>query len=184
MACTLISLDNACVNAFGGIYVSYAAPAADIDEITFDGDGQVTAITMENSANFAKYQYTQDDTAYYNQEGNRDGNLHEFEQEAFFKFLGISLDNKQFVDSLVECCDLVFIHVLRGGTKLMQGIEYDPDNEEWMLARNSAKVTGNVMSGLPSEESRVEATINSTANWSSPLVDMTIEALDTLAGIT
>lgn len=184
MACTLTTLEEVCLSPFGGIYMSYAAKMSEIDDITFSGDGEITAFTMKASGTFAKYKYTQDDSAYYNQVGSRTGNLHEYAQDSFFKFLSITDENQAFSQAITACCDLVIVHFLRNGKKLAQGVEYDVDNQVWRIARNSTKAVNSVYSGTSAEESRVETMFQSIANYASPLVDMTEEQMDTLAGIS
>lgn len=185
MACTLVSLEQTgCIKPFGGLVQSYAIPFDDIEDITFTPTNTVTGITLVGSATAAKYQFAKDDSAFYNQEGNLNGNINVFEQESSFKFLGINTENQAFVYNLTSCCNLVLIHVTNTGSILMQGIEYDEDLDEWRLSKNSAKFTGNVNTGTSDEESAVTAIFQSQAFYPSPLVDMTIDALDALAGIT
>lgn len=183
MSCTLTSLEEVCVNPFGGIYISYAIPFSDIEDITFGGSGEITGFTLGGGATFAKYRYTQDDTAYYNQVGARNGNLHEFAQDSFFKFLSVTDENQAFVQGVISCCDLVIVHFFRNGKVLAQGVEYDIDLDVYRVARNSTKPVLSVYSGTSAEESRVEAMFQSIANFASPIVDMDEDAMDALAGI-
>ncbi|HLS53259.1 MAG TPA: hypothetical protein VK031_04750 [Tissierellaceae bacterium] len=183
MSCTLISLDQSgCIKPFGGLVQSYAVSYDDIEDITFSSPNTVTGITLDGAATLAKYQYAKDDSAYYNQEGSLNGSINVFEQESMFKFLGINEENQEFVYNVTGCCNLILIHVTNTGTILMQGVEYDDDTEEWRLAKNSTKFSGNINTGTSDEESAVEAIFTSQAFFPSPIVDMTIDALDVLAG--
>lgn len=184
MACDLISLDGrACEGSQGGIYVSYALKFSDLDTVTFDADGNITAITTLGGALFAKYEYVKDDTAYYNQTGERNNLVHSYNQESFFKFPSITVENQNYVDSIDGCCDLFLVHFLNNGVALAQGIEYDKINDVWKDPRNSTKPTISVMSDTGENESRVESMFTSIAHRRSPIVVLTTEEMDALAGI-
>lgn len=182
MGCGIIGLEKGnCGKAFGGIDVSYAIDANSIEDATFDSDGNVTAFTLEGGSTFAKWEFSKDDTAYYNQEGARNGNLLSYTQTSFMKSPGITVENQNWVDSVVDCCELVLVHFLSSGQGIVQGIEYDKDQDVWKIARNSAKAAPNNMSDTGANESRVELTIASVSNRRSPLTTLSIEDMDALS---
>ena len=87
MPCTLVELtaDN-CAVSDGGIKVSYITDIDNITAATFDVNEQVTALTMASTGLWTKFEYEDDDTAYYNQVGARTGRKHTFTQTAFLNF--------------------------------------------------------------------------------------------------
>ena len=183
MGCAIIALEKGdCGQAFGGIEVSYAINASDIEDITFDGDGNVTAFTLAGGGTFAKWEFSRDDSAFYNQEGARTGNLLSYTQTTFVKSPGITVENQNWVDGVVDCCEVVLVNFLSSGQGIVQGIEYDKDNDIWKVARNSAKAAPNIMSDTGENEARTELNVVSVSNRRSPLTTLTIEDMDGLAG--
>lgn len=184
MGCGIIALEKGnCGAAYGGIDVSYAIDANDIEDIAFDTDGNITAFTLAGGATFAKWQFSKDDSAYYNQESTRTGNLLSYAQTTFVKSPGITVENQNWVDSVVDCCEVVVVNFMSSGLGIVQGVEYDKDQDVWKISRNSAKANPNILTDTGQNESRVELNVVSQANRRSPLTTLTIEDMDALASV-
>lgn len=183
MACTPIGINQdseSCAYSDGGILQSYAVDFAEIDSVTFAVDGSITAITMTGAGpnTWTKYVYDDDDTAYFNNEGERTGKKHVFNQTAFMKFEGLSIAKVQAINSLTDCCNTVWIHVLNSGVHLLQGLEDDGSGAHKRV-KQSAKATTNIMSDTGENTDRAEITINSVCK-KIHIVDLTIAEIELL----
>jgi len=108
-----LSSAGECRNVDGGIAHTYLTEFSNITAVTYDADGNITNFTMGGVGQWVKYSFdTDDDTASYNQEGQRDGNKHSVTQTAFFKFGGVTNEMVKFANDIKECCQLVAIHRL------------------------------------------------------------------------
>jgi hypothetical protein len=181
MACTPVGInqDNeSCSTSDGGIRNSYCTDFANITSATFDANGQITAIVMTAPGLWEKFVYDDDDTAFFNSEGERTGKKHIFNQSAFMKFEGLTAAKIAAINALRECCNMVWIHRTNGGIALVQGLE-DDGAGNIVRVKQSAKVTSNVMTDTGANADRVEITVNSVCKKIHPtdLTDVEIEAL-------
>lgn len=181
MACDPVGInqDNeSCDVSDGGIYQSYVTDFANITSATFDASGQITAIVMSGSGQWVKYVYDDDDTAFFNSEGERTGKKHVYNQSAFMKFEGITVAKIADVNAVVACCAGVWIHFLNSGIAIFQGLE-DDGTGAIKRTKQTAKATGNVVSDTGENTDRVELTINSQCKTVHPtsLTAAAIEAL-------
>lgn len=181
MPCTLTSIDQSvtCISSNGGIFQSYVTDIANIASMTFT-DGAVSAITMATPGQWTKFVYDDDDSAYYNQEGERTNNRHVSNQSAMLKFAGISAANIEAAKELKNCCSLVAIHFLNSGERLIQGIEYDAVADNFKQSRKRCRATLNVMTDTGDNEDRIEVTLESQANVESPTTTLTATDIEAL----
>ena len=181
MACTPIGInqDNeSCATSDGGILNSYATDYANITDVTFDTDGEISAITMSGVGLWEKFVYDDDDTSFFNSEGERTGKKHIFNQSAFMKFEGINIAKVKAINALTDCCNLVWIHRLNSGVAIIQGIENDGAGNPKKV-KQSAKATTNIMSDTGANADRVEITVNSVCK-KVHVVDLTDTAIEAL----
>jgi hypothetical protein len=180
MACTPVGInqDNeSCAASDGGILQSYATDFANISAVTWGSDDEITAITMSGSGQWEKFVYDDDDTAFFNSEGERTGKKLVFNQSAFMKFEGISIAKLTSVNANADCCNMVWIHRLNSGIALIQGIE--KVGSDFKRTKQSAKATPSVLSDTGDNTDRVEMTIESVCKTvhAVDLTDSAIEAL-------
>ena len=159
MACTLLSITAAdCAITDGGIYTSYATDRANISAVTFDTDGQITAFTMATTGKWTLFEMdTESETAFYNEEGTRVGNKHDFKQTAFMRFPGLDNPKRKAAKAIVSCCDLVVVHFLNNGTAKVQGVEQiGTSTSANRSTKKKCKATVKLMSDTGANEDRME----------------------------
>lgn len=151
-----------CANIDGGIIVSYALDFVDLLTVTFGSDDEITAMTIDGAVSFAKFTYDDDDTAFYNQTGERDGKKHTFTQEAFLKFTApFATAKTKALNDLKDICNLVWVHFLTTGDAWVQGVE--KYGSTFRKSKTAARATISHISGTGEETSRSEVTIGSVA---------------------
>lgn len=162
MACTLLPIDNSvCAVSDGGIRVSYVAPLSNLTAITLTG-GEVSALTV--TGGFEKFIYDDDDTAYFNQVGERSNLKHTYTQTAFLKFAGINQAKRAAVEAMTACCEgLVAVHILNNGETLIQGVEETAATPFFKRSKKRLQATVSIMTGTGAEEDRVELQLISTS---------------------
>lgn len=167
MACEPISIINdanaECAEVDGGINASFILRDSDISGLTFDASGVLTGITLDASGSVAEFEFDDDNSAFYNQEGTRDGLKYTVNQTAFFKFSGLDKDKIYKANQIKGCCKLVAIHFANDGSVHVQGIQYNLDTTEWEYSKERARVTPSVLTDTGENVSRMEYTINSVS---------------------
>lgn len=187
MACGVTAInqvsDPTACGGVGGITKSWGIPCSDISDITIGDDGngnsEISAITLASTKAFAKLVPDDDKTAFFNQEGTRDGKKLTIEQNAFLKFNTVNEAKIQAANDAAECCCTVWIHEFTNGIRLMQGV--DETASGWDFTTVTPLVTPNVLSDTAENEDRVEYNISSESRKYALPVDNTID-LDTLVG--
>jgi hypothetical protein len=181
MACVPVGINQdteSCATSDGGIRNSYITDFANITDVTFAVSGEITAITMSGPGLWEKYVYDDDDSAFFNSEGERTGKKLVYNQAAFMKFEGITVAKLTAIDSIRECCNAVLIHRLNSGIAIIQGLENDGAGN-FVRLKTSPKGTPNIMSDTGANTDRVEITFNSVCKkiHAVGLTDAAIEAL-------
>lgn len=182
MACGLVGINSVtdCVPNFGGIVKSFAAKLADITGVTITS-GVISNFTMASTGLWEEYVYDADGTANYNQTGALNNNRFQNEQVAFMKFKGINAAYVDAANKAKDCCDVVFIHVLANGTRLVQGIEAlaatgAPDR----TFNRSTRIIPNINTDTTQNEARMEFTVSGNANSFSLTTSLTDSAINAL----
>ena len=182
MACALEALSSVhdCVPNEGGIVKSYACKLADITTVTLTS-GVVSNFTMASTGLWKKYEYDKDATANFNQVGALNGNRFTIEQTAFFKFKGIDANYIDAANNAKQCCDVVIIHFLANGTKLIQGLESQAATGAPTGTNNrSTRIVPTINTDTSANEARMEFTVAGNSNTftlTTSLSDTAIEAL-------
>lgn len=173
MACTLVEMtQESCVASDGGIRYSFIIDTASIDAAGITSALNVVS-AMTTTGTWTLFEYdTDDDTAYYNQEGERTNNRHVFNQTAFMKFAGIDSSKGDAAQKIVECCSLAAVHFMNNGKVLLQGIELLA-SPAWQVSKKKCKATVNIMTDTGANEDRIEVTLSSQSRQASPFVTMT-----------
>lgn len=180
--CTLLPLTQAsCSSSDGGIVKSYIASADEITNITFDANEQITAFTMANTGKWIEYEYDVDnDQPYYNQDGERSGNKHTYNQEALLIFSGLNNTKRLALQALTECCALVAVHFLSSGLAVVQGIEFNGVTDIWTLTKKKCKATGQFNTQTGADDDIVGIKLNSQSRKLSNFTTLTAAALEAL----
>lgn len=167
MSCEILGIVNAadadCAEVDGGINASFGLRDTDIDDLTFDASGTLTGVTLSASGEIAEFEFDDDDSAFYNQEGTRDGLKFTVNQNAFFKFSGLNQEKVYKANKIKGCCKTVWIHFLNDGSVLVQGVQYDFNTEAWDYSKEKARINPNVLSDTGDNASRLEYNIVSVS---------------------
>lgn len=172
MACTLLEMSQEdCVASDGGIKYSFINDTAAIEE---DGVTAAAGVIsdIDTTAPWVAFEFdTDDDTAYYNQEGERTNNRHVYNQTAFMKFSGIDATKRAAAEAIKNCCALIAVHFLNNGKALVQGIELGT-SPAWDVTKKKLKATINIMTDTGANEDRIEVTLISQSRQASPFTTM------------
>jgi hypothetical protein len=158
-----------CVDAAGGVITSFLVEGNLVEDVTFDADGHITAVTLDAAGEVVEFEPQDDDTAYFNSTGERLEDNHRFNQEYFGKFKGLDEDKIESANGLSQCCNIVAFHFLDNGKALVQGIEWVPNapsgDPNWRFPKQKGKPRVNVFSGTGAESNRVEVFLNSVTKY-------------------
>lgn len=116
-----------------GINAVWAVPSKDIDSITFDANGEVTAIALDAGIAWAKYTF-EDDTAFFNQPYESQGVNLSVKQQLLFVLPKMSTETRDAAMSLLQCALCGLICVVRdnngrmwvGGVRLFSTGDWTP----------------------------------------------------------
>lgn len=182
MACALVPLSSVqdCVPNEGGIVKSYVCKLADITSATVT-TGVITGFTMASPGLWQEFEYDRDATANFNQVGSLNGNRFTIEQTAFLKFKGIDAAYIAAANNAKDCCDIVAIHVLSNGTRLVQGIEYLAATGAPTGSNNrNTRIVPTINTDTAANEARMEFTIAGNSNTFTQTTDLTDAAIEAL----
>jgi hypothetical protein len=182
MACALVGVGSVgdCVPAEGGIIKSYGTVFSNITGVTITS-GVISNFTMSSTGLWEEFLYDLNATANFNQVNTLNGDRSTIEQTAFMSFKGISEAQIAAANTSKDCCDLVFIHVLANGVRLVQGIERQAaTGAPTRTANRSTRLVANVNTDIATNSARVEYTLAGNSNTfthTTTLSDSAIEAL-------
>lgn len=177
MACSVAALSSVgtCNNDGGGIARSFMCKLADITAVTLTS-GVISNFTMASTGLWKALAYDKDDTAYFNQVGARAaaGAPYIATQTAFLKFKGISSTYVTTSNAMKDCCNVVVIHVLNNGERLVQGIELDSTAVGgFVSSKTDTRVIPSLMSDTGANQARLELLVEGTTFNLSPVTDLT-----------
>ena len=165
----------------GGLEVSEGTRCENIVDVTVDADGQITAFTMSGTGQWTTHAYdTENNTASYNEAGNRQGKKITFDQTASMTFEGVTVEKTKAANYAKSMCCTVWIHYFNSGVAKVQGIDVDPQTGEWKFSKERALVTPSSNSDTSDNADRVEYSITSVGRCLSPHTSLTqaqVEAL-------
>lgn len=181
--CSLVGISTVedCNANEGGIIKSYATKLSAIASVTLTS-GVVSSFTMSGgTGQWEKYEYSLDGTANFNEVSTLTNNRNTVEQTAFMKFPGNNQAYHDAANKAKACCDVVFIHILANGTRVVQGLEYllATGAPQRTIGR-STRIVPTISSDTTANESRMEWTVAGNANtftMTTSLTDAAIEAL-------
>lgn len=185
MPCDLLPLDTSlCVNANGGAEYAYAVSKEYIDSITV-ASGIITGITMGTPSKWVKLVPNKNQTAKYDQTGERPNEFStklQYNCEGFMYFAGSSDAIKQVGDAIAACCQLVIIWVLNTGERVIQGLEIDAAATGGFTGskEGDCRCTPKMLSDTAANEARLELTFNSKNRVISPFTSLTDAAIEAL----
>ena len=165
----------------GGLQYSYLVEAKYISAITVTAD-VITGITMTDVGKWVRWDPDKDNTANFQETGNRSTNRRSYAQTAFYKFAGVNSAFKVAVNNIVQTCDVVAIHVYTNGTRVVQGLEIDDaETSGFSLTKiQQTLLQTNQLSGTTNEDSRHELSLVGEANIPCAPTDLTNAAIEAL----
>lgn len=183
MPCDVVALNSAsaCTPSEGGIQYSYYVSAEYITAITV-ASGVISAITMSSTGKWKKLVPDADRTSSFNQTGERTNNRLRYVQALFLKFAGLSSVLKSTSDTAAACCQLVFIHVMTNGARIVQGIEIDSAATGGFTVNKlqPAKLTPSAISDTAENEARHEWNVEGITKLLAPYTSLTDTAIEAL----
>ncbi len=182
MACTITGINSVtdCVINYGGIVKSWGCKLADITSVTIT-TGEITNFTMASTGLWKEFIYDADGTANYNQVGSVNNNRFSNEQTAFMKFKGISSAYVTAAQAAKDCCDVVFIHVLANGVRLVQGFEaLAATGAPQRPANRSTRIIPTINSDTTQNEARMEYAVTGNTNSFSMVTTLSDSAIAAL----
>lgn len=180
---TGINQDNeSCATSDGGIKQSYGLDLNDLGAVTYDGTNAllIDGITIATSTvTMAKFVYDDDDSAFYNQEGERDNKKHTYNQQASMKFSGITTAKIEAAEAVKDLCAMFWLHVTNSAETLVQGIEKDGNADGWIRPKQTAKCTVNINTNTGADSDDITIIVDSNAKkaLTCSLTTTEIEAL-------
>lgn len=181
MSSQIVSIDQTnreeC-DASGGIRLSYVTRCTDIEDVIFSDDDTVTGFVMKTTGAWARLGFDKDDTAFYNEEGSRNGKKLEVSKSAFMKFDGLTRENIAAANISSEACCVVATHFLNSGLKRVQGITIK--NGEWTTDKVESLITPNALSDTGENTDRLEYNIPGSGIKLSPTTELTEDDFDAL----
>lgn len=185
MACALVALNSntGCPNNEGGIQYSWVAKLSDITAATV-GSGIISNFTMSTTGLWKRLDYDKNETSRFDQPGERTNDIGalKYNSEAFLSFGGMSSAYKAWADDAADCCQLVFIHVLTSGNRVVQGLEIDASASGGFTGSKvrDTKITPSQMSGTAAEEARLEVLVRGRTKLLAPFTSLTDTAIAAL----
>lgn len=129
---TPIITANICDPSRAGIAVLYAARCTDIDELTFDEDRRISAISMVGSATFKRIEFEKN-TAFFNQAKTKIKSATNVAQTISFVEAGLSNDVRNALEDLNCNCCLFTIVKDNSGILHAAGVSYNSGNDTYTL---------------------------------------------------
>jgi hypothetical protein len=125
MGCLTQNYSNNCaVKTIGGLRTVYIASKTDVTGVTGGNGSPVTAVTMDGSTTFYKFEFRRDEAS-FEETSQANGSV---TQTLNFNVRGRSQDLRNRIQELIDCtCGLVIIHVENTGDSWIWGFE---DSEE------------------------------------------------------
>lgn len=182
MACEIVNIGTVgdCIAAEGGLSHSYVTKLSNITAVTVAA-GVITGFTMASTGAWKKWSYDTDGTSSYAQPGALNNNVFSTNQEAFVKVKGIDAASVDAANKVKQCCDVVAIHVMNNGTRLVQGLEYmEASGAPIKTKKGNTRVVPSVLTDTSANESRSEYRIQGVASSFSNTTTLTDTAIAAL----
>jgi hypothetical protein len=167
-----ISADN-CPKGRAGINALWAANCSDVQELTFDADRNITAITMDaTQANPIFHKFTfERDTAFFSQEKTRiKQNINVVQTISIIE----PVMRNEIRNTLEDVNDACCLHIIvrdNTGQYHYAGISYDATEDEWRSEfMTTGDGSGNTGADPTSDNNEYVETFSSTAAWYAPFV--------------
>jgi hypothetical protein len=180
----ITALSNALAdcNAAGGTIRSWFVEAKFVTAVAVTAD-VITGFTMTTTGKWKRWDYALDNTAKYTQTVNRSGNRRTIGQSMNCRFNGVDATINKAAADAMGTCDIIAIHVLPNGVRLVQGLELDPGATGLYILNAGGERTliqPTVDTDVATGESSIAFLISGTANNVSPTTTITDAALAAL----
>lgn len=168
-------------DATGGIVYSWLVEAKYVTAITVTA-GVISNFTMSTPGKWVKYSYDTDSSANYAQTPNRNGKRRTYQQVAFMKFAAIDSALIIAATNAVLTCDIIAIHVLVNGLRMVQGLNIDAAAAGgYSLSKiQQTLLMAGAFTDTSGNESRVEFTLQGEDNTLSPTTTLNDAAIAAL----
>lgn len=127
---TPIITANACDPSRAGIAVLYVAQCTQVDELTFDADRMISAITMVGGATFKRIEFEKN-TAFFNQDKTKIKSSTNVAQTVSFVEAGLSNEVRNALEDLNCNCCLFAIVKDNSGILHAAGISYNSTKDTY-----------------------------------------------------
>lgn len=180
----IVALSNSLAdcNAAGGTIRSWIVEAKYVSAVAVTSD-VITGFTMSTTGKWKRWDHALDGTSKYTQTVNRSGNRRTMAQSMNCRFNSIdAATNKAAADAMLTC-DIIAIHVLPNGVRLVQGLELDPGATGLFILNAGGERTllqPSVDTDVATAESSISFVIQGIANNVSPNTTITDVALAAL----
>jgi len=172
---------SSCASSDGGLVKTYLTSCTNIADIIFDANEQITGFAMTGTGQWIEYEYDTDtQQTYYNQDGERTGNKHIYNQEAYMNFSGLNNEKRLALKGITKCCCLVAVHYLGSGLAVVQGIYYNTDTGIWSTGKEKLKGIGKFNTQTGADEDIMGVTLVSKSLDPSNFTTITETALQAL----
>ena len=193
-ACGLVAISSTgteCVDSDGGIVEYWVADCDDINITTIDVEddpsesnfGQILDITANTATPFTRFVPADDDTAFYSQTGERDGNKFTVALEVFSSFKGLSQAKINAANSFKSCCCLFVIVRTSTNQYLTVGIDWDVTNGVRRI-KKFLKAVPTLTTDTPENEDRLDLVLEGEGRGFAPSIDITSFTPVDLAALT
>ena len=137
---------------------------------------------MSAVGKWKKQVYDTDGTAFFNQTGQRKGRRLTYKQASFLKYSGMDSTYAVAAKTFGKCCNLVFIHVLTNGNRVVQGLEIDAAASGGFTGTKvtDTMLTPNLLSDTSQNDSRMEFNVEGEAKEPAPFTTLTDTAIEAL----
>jgi hypothetical protein len=183
MPCDVVALNSAgaCTPSEGGIQYSYYVSAEYVTAVTV-ATGVISTFTMSSAGKWKKLVPDADRTSSFNQTGERTNNRLRYVQALFLKFAGLSSVLKSTTDTAASCCQLIFVHVMTNGARIVQGIEIDSAATGGFTVNKlePTKLTPSAISDTAENEARHEWNAGGITKSLAPYTTLTDSAIEAL----
>lgn len=168
----LVAITKAiCPEARAGIRKLYVTECPNVDALTFDTNGAITAITMESSAVFVPIEFELN-TAFFNQEKKRPNakGAITVTQTIEFSEEGILQTVNEALKKLNKSCCLHVIVKTNAGNMWYAGISRDGDTGSLFLSDDMRTGDGSALTGASQENdsAATKETLVAKTRWYAP----------------
>ncbi|MFI3306547.1 MAG: hypothetical protein R3Y68_08580 [Rikenellaceae bacterium] len=154
--------------------------AAEVEDVTFDTDGTITAVTVTSGKCFSRFEYDEDECE-FQENASRENNVVSVAQNLIFKMSGMTQETRTATEEVMDAsyCGL-FAIVNMVGRAVLVGWDADLGSERPLKLASTTGTTGKALSDASGEEITISRTSTIKAHYfaSADLADALFEVAD------